>query len=58
MLGIHRSYGEAASQYFSKGLSREGDYYLGENIESYWIGKLSERLGLKNQKVLLHFFSR
>ncbi len=61
MLGIHKSYnGKAAVKYFKEGLSKEskeGNYYLDENVKAVWDGKAAALLGLHGKQVTLEDFS-
>lgn len=49
---------DGARRYFKDGLSKEGNYYLDQQIKAYWAGKTSKRLGLEGKEVTEEVFSR
>ena len=49
---------DGARRYFKDGLSKEGNYYLDQQIKAYWAGKTSTRLGLAGKEVTEEVFSR
>ncbi len=59
MLTINVSHSaEGARQYFKEGLSKEGNYYLDQQIKAFWAGKTSKRLGLEGKEVTEQDFTR
>lgn len=49
---------DGARRYFKDGLSKEGNYYLDQQIKSYWAGQTSKLLGIEGKEVSEEVFSR
>ena len=49
---------DGAKRYFTDGLSKEGNYYLDQQIKARWAGNTSKRLGLEGMEVTEEVFSR
>ncbi|NQZ78953.1 MAG: relaxase domain-containing protein, partial [Ekhidna sp.] len=47
-----------AQRYFREGLSKEGNYYLDQNIKSYYAGTTSRLLGIEGCQITAEGFAR